>query len=414
MLKNNLIKTAANFRHGIVLPPQLIPNTPSDIEDIFNVGVPQNTPDIWASASGGIGRSYEEAELAAIGEAVERYAAGACELPKKLRTELKAENILPLESFSLFSEEQRRENGFPYSGLYEGEIIYTNIFSLYDNSEYWAAIELVTLNKEYSKVFSTSSGLAAGASPYSALLRALQEVIERDALMITWLHSIPGRQASFDTKYKEVVESKGGTLFCIDATPKYSPFPVVIMTGTLPIRGKPRVSLGCACRETYEAAVEKAFLEWSQGIIFAGYYSAAKPGLVYKHYNDIKTFDDHAVYYTIYPEEWGKVVLIKGEMIKNNPNKNKVLKGSAIDILTQAIGYLQKEKIRIYYRDLTTHDLRQIGVYSMRVLSPDLSPIFCHQKYPFLGGRIKDVYWRYPWAKKYKLHYPNPMPHPLG
>lgn len=413
MLKNNLIKTAANFRHGIVLPPQLIPNTPSDIENIFNIGVPQNTADLWASASGGIGRNYEEAELAAIGEALERYSAVACGLPKKLSNELTGENILPLESFSLFSEEQRKENEFPYREIYEGEKTYTNIFSLYDNSEYWIPIELVSLNKEHSKVVSTSSGLAAGTSPYNALLRALQEVIERDALMITWLHSIPARQVGLDAKYKKTVEAKG-SIICIDATPHYSPFPVVIITGSIPIRGKKRISLGCACRETWQKAVEKAFLEWSQGIIFAGNYYSAKPELEYKDYNDVKSFDDHAVYYTIYPEEWKKVALTKGEPIKNKWGRNKTIKGTAIEILTQAIKHMQKQKIRLYYRDLTTYDLRQIGIYSMKVLSPDLAPIFCHQKYPFLGGKVKDVYWRYPWAKKYKLKYPNPMPHPLG
>ena len=70
--------------------------------------------------------------------------------------------------------------------------------------------------------------------------------------------------------------------------------------------------------------------------------------------------------------------------------------------------------MRLLYRDLTTVDLRQVGLHAVRVLSPDLTPIFCHQRNPFLGGRTRDVLWRYPWAERLPLRFPNPMPHPLG
>jgi ribosomal protein S12 methylthiotransferase accessory factor len=68
----------------------------------------------------------------------------------------------------------------------------------------------------------------------------------------------------------------------------------------------------------------------------------------------------------------------------------------------------------VFYRDLTTIDLRQLGLSCVRVLSPDLTPIHCDQRYPFLGGRTADVLWRYPWARGLSLTYPNPLPHPLG
>ena len=47
-------------------------------------------------------------------------------------------------------------------------------------------------------------------------------------------------------------------------------------------------------------------------------------------------------------------------------------------------------------------------------IKPDLTPIFCHPRHPFLGGRTPDVLWRYPWAAGMDLRFPNPMPHPLG
>lgn len=363
--------------------------------------------------AGGVGRNPEEAEMSAIGEALERYAALALELPKKKLSELKNQNILRIEEFSLFDKKQRENADFPFNNLYSDNNTYTNVFSLYDNAEYWVPIELVTLSLEYSQVFSTSSGIAAGTSPYKALLRGLQEIIERDALMITWLHSIPGRQIKMEEKYCKEVRIKGGSVICIDATPNYSPFPVALVAGFLPVRGNPRFSLGCACRENWDEAVEKAYLEWVQGVIFAGFYYSTNPDLNYGSYDTVNSFDDHAVYYTVYPDEWNKIPLFKGKLVNKIPHRT-FKNNSSTDILSRTLKHLRKEKIRFFYRDLTTKDLKQIGVYSLRVLSPDLTPIFCHQKYPFLGGKTEDVNWRYPWAEKLKLKYPNKMPHPLG
>jgi len=367
---------------------------------------------LWKSASGGIGRTYEEAEKAAIGEALERYGALACTLPMKTENELHGKDVIHLDEFSLFSEEQKVHKDFPYNSFYEDEKIYTNVFSLFDNKEYWVPIELVTLDETYTKGLFTSSGLAAGASPYQALLRALQEIIERDALMITWQHSIRGKQIKLDLKYTNEVETKGGTIVAIDATPAYSPFPVCLIAGTLPIRGHKRISLGCACRETWADAVERAYLEWVQGIIFTGYYYSSHADTKFKTYGDVQTFDDHAVYYTICPDKWNNVPLTKGKLHKTR--RHSTVSHSSIETMRLAVDHLTQRGIRLYYRDLTTKDLKQIGVYSARVLSPDLTPIHADQRWPFLGGKTYKALFRDPWAKDYILKYPNPMPHPLG
>ena len=47
-------------------------------------------------------------------------------------------------------------------------------------------------------------------------------------------------------------------------------------------------------------------------------------------------------------------------------------------------------------------------------LSPDLAPIGCDHRRPFLGGTVADVRRRYPWAGGGDLCFPNPHPHPLG
>ena len=410
-LKEKLILECANFRHGLILPPQNVEITFADIEEVENFAVPQNSSEPWESASGGIGRDEKSARLAAIGEALERYSACAVKLPSKKKNQISGK-IVELEEFSLFSRDQISDRSFPFAQYYREENNYTNVFSVFDNEEYWVPDVLVGLERQEGSPFSNSTGLACGQTKYHALLRALQELIERDALVITWLHGIPGRQVELEAGYTNAVKERGGEVLCIDATPEYSLHPVAVVTGCIPLRSRKRISLGAACRETWEEAVEKAYLEFVQGIIFAGYYSSFHPGLEYRSFKDVTTFDDHAVYYTLYPEMWNEVPLIKGQLMEARKMYGK--SSSTPVAIEKLIRSLVKNEVRVFYRELTTVDLQQIGAYVIRVLSPDLTPIHFRQEYPFLGGNTQKVYWRYPWARKHKLTFPNPYPHPLG
>jgi len=76
------------------------------------------------------------------------------------------------------------------------------------------------------------------------------------------------------------------------------------------------------------------------------------------------------------------------------------------------LGELKKENIRLFYKDLTTRDVRDTGVSVMRVISPDLSLIHGDENTPFLGGRTGDVQWRYKGLAAGR--FPNTFPHPLG
>ncbi|MBA3748118.1 MAG: hypothetical protein H0W96_11605, partial [Solirubrobacterales bacterium] len=50
-----LLMSAANHRHGIVLKPQLARTAMADMPGVWHVGVPQNSADAWRSAAGGVG-----------------------------------------------------------------------------------------------------------------------------------------------------------------------------------------------------------------------------------------------------------------------------------------------------------------------------------------------------------------------
>jgi ribosomal protein S12 methylthiotransferase accessory factor len=396
---------AAGFRHGLVHPLRVVGSTFAEPPGIVNVAVPDRAAEGWRTTAGGIARSRVDAEERALGEALERYAAAACALPRRAAAALGAAERLDLEDFSLYSGEQRDRTGFPHASLYARPRTYTNAYDTVDNRELWVPFELVGLSSDGAGV-ATSSGLAAGRTPLDALLRAIQELIERDALMVTWLHGVPGRRVQPLARHCDEVSRLGGEIVCIDATPDYSPHPVALVAGRLQLRGAPRLSLGAACRATWEDAVEKAYLEWIQGVVFVGYYRDAHPQLELRSRDDVRTFDDHAVYYSLRHREWDRIPLLGGYSVAPPADGDPSL-ATLVDSLS-SVG------IRVLYRELTTVDVRQAGLHVVRALSPELAPIHCDDAWPFLGGTVHDVERRYAWVDRDALTFPSPFPHPLG
>jgi hypothetical protein len=100
--------------------------------------------------------------------------------------------------------------------------------------------------------------------------------------------------------------------------------------------------------------------------------------------------------------EIGKHRLIYGDATdKNN-----------IEKLSYLLSNLNNAKIRLFYKDITTADVKEVGVTVVRVLSPELSLIHGDENIPFLGGRTNDIKWRYSNLKCGM--FPNKYPHPLG
>lgn len=384
----------------------------SDIKSIVHIGVPSSITKPWQSATGGVGRDEESARLAAIGEAIERYCAAIAEPELKTKKSIPRQQRIDAEEWCLFTRSQRDDQSFPFGQIYSNQCLYTNAFDLQDNKEVWIPHPFVVLRDDYQTGIPTSSGLAAGSSFDNALLRAIQELIERDALMMTWLHSVPARAVKPAQKYMNEVGNVNGQMWVFDLTPIYSPFPVIAVAGGIPKRGKLRYSLGVACRETWDDALEKAYLEWNQGILFAGIYSAYVDTSQITNPYKLKSFDEHAVYYTLYPEQWPDLSMFQKIDKLYQPSIYGQY-SSTKESLKRVREALRKSGIRMYHRDLTTVDADQLGVRVVRATSPDLASIFGHQEWPLIGNLENKLQSRYPWAS-HKLVFPNKMPHPLG
>ncbi len=269
-LNQYLLEQTCSYRCGLALPYYEIESSFADIEDIFNVACSYDINEFEKTANGGISFNRNQAICAAIAESLERYN-GAKFLPKvKSYEEIKnKDSLLTYQNFSFFSKEQYQQKNFPFKNPQAQEIYYGEVFSLYNNASFWIPHEIIGLSgmdTTHRYVPSTSTGLSAHFIRYFALLRGLQEVLERDALTVTWLNSLPGREIAAPKTYQEKVQALGGKIQVFDLTQDWNPHPVIAVCGYLPMRGIKRISLGVACRENLEQACEKAFLEWLQGV----------------------------------------------------------------------------------------------------------------------------------------------------
>ncbi|RMD59986.1 hypothetical protein D6833_10630 [Candidatus Parcubacteria bacterium] len=411
-----VVGKAAGFRCGMVLPYREVAASFADLSELHNIAVEEDSTQPWKSASGGIHWDRDRAVMAAIGEALERYAASAAVFPvRKLRDLKQNARAIPHSEWSLFSDEQYSSAGFPWKRIDPEDAYFGEAYSLLTNERVWVPQELIGLGPRTGEALfpSTSTGVAAHFDVATALLLALQEVLERDALTVYWLNSLGGREMVLSEKYLAPVRARRGKVWCFDMTQDWNPHPVVAVCGYLPQRNKRRISLGAACRPTYKEAIEKAYLEWVQGVVFAGYYDVYHPDLRLEKREEVTDFDRHAVYYTLHPHRWEKVPLLRKRRPFRPSRSSFCRSRTARECLPRLLASLQKAGIRVFYRDLTTPDVRDVGLTVVRVLSPELSLLHGDERVPFLGGRVRDVAWRYP-DKVADVAFPNPNPHPLG
>jgi len=419
----SLVASATGARHGLVAPPAVVPASAAQVAGVHHASVPLDS-DPGRSAGGGVARDADLAATAAVAESLERWAASVATLPLRRASTVPAGEQVNPDAWTLHAPDQRRDPAFPHPAAYPADPWLTEAYDLVTNASRWVPAALVSLTDDFGAL-ATSSGLAADPSVTKALLRATQELVERDAYVATWLHQLGGREVPVPAFAAEVAPL-GGVARAFDCTPRFSPHPVALVAGTLPLGGSPRHSLGVACRATWAEAVERAHLEMLQGTVFVGHVLSAHPELVGMAAGAVTGFDEHAVYYAANPRRWDDVPLLRhAEPAPAPPVRAPVGEpapearpgtlgeaSSPAQQLHRLVTALGEAGVRLYYRELTTDDCNQLGLRVVRVLSPDLTPLHHDHRWPFLGGTTADVAWRYPDAQRRRGNRPFPSPHP--
>lgn len=428
-LSQHLLDQAAGTRCGLVLPTRSVSSQACDElgpllpgATLANAAVPADPVNPWQTVSGAVGLNADSARLGAIAEALERLAAARSPMPLRARTDLRAEQRLDEAAFALYATGQCAAPGFPWPLTATPQDLFAPVYHLADNREQWVPQELVGLGPRagLARMPSTSSGLAAwrdaAGGPWLAVLRAAQEVLERDALAVSWLNGLGGRQLEIPADWQTHVQDRGGEMAVFDLTQAWNPHAVIAVVGGMPFQGRPRHVMGIACRATPGAALHKALLEWGQALAFASHLATTQADTLPSEAAQLRRFDEHAVFYTLRPELWPQTALWRHAQPTGHaapvPQADEG-RASAAQAVADLVAALTPQGIDLYYRELTTVDAAAAGLRVMRVLSPQLSGLHADERAPFLGGRSPDIAWRYPGMQRHTA-FPNPLPHPLG
>lgn len=371
----------------------------------------------WASLdqsrlAGAAGWDAPHAEAACIGEAIERLDSaplpGDAALESSCQSWPLDEPAIEPSRWVLFHGEQYAQPDFPFVPFTPQTVCHWLCFrQLGSGSPVWVPEELAFLEPREQATHrlgpGVSTGLACGQFGQPVLLRGLQEAIERDALLGAWWE----RYAVEEWPAELVFDSLGRALVQRLLRPNLryrcyrvaSPFSAHVTMVSL--EGEDRegycFSIGSACREEREASWRKSILEAVQG---RHYVRALKPLAAARAPAAVLgDFPDHAVYYSLYPQQLARTVLHRAA-----PAATLAVPGA--DRIGDLIARLGPDR-PVLFRNVTPPGIaREIrDWYVLRVLVPGLQPLHGNDGCAHLGGPL--------WAPRGLAEWAATPPHPF-
>lgn len=335
----------------------------------------------------GKGIGVSEAILSAVGEAIERYS-GSLPDPARLIwkscDQLQGDFLDPREC-ALYSETQYAEADFPFV-RFDPHIAHPWILGGWghDGSPVWVPAILVYLffrgGREHFFAQGTSNGLAASTTKEDAGLRALLELVERDAFMSAWITARSGERIVLDETLEhelaevlEMVESLGANVE-LYALPDCAVGTAVLCLALGDGVHYPGVTIGLSADLDPRRAVRQAILELAQTgchlrrMMISGWLKSPETPQV------VREMLDHAAYY--FPAE--RIEAFKRiRHSRVNLGLRDLLQ--RVPIFERSIGScasaLRSVGIRVAIVDVTSPDVAISPFRVMRAVSPDLQPI---------------------------------------
>ena len=376
----------------------------------------------WPNDPVALGTTFSDdagARRAALGEAVERYCGNF--VPRDLRRasfdELRAagEAAVDPEGLVLYSAAQHARPGFPFVPFTRSlPVLWTRGVELPDERPVWAPAALVYLNyfggprrREPRTNFLNYAGIACGLSPHDARRRAVEELVERDAITIWWGAGAPceGLDFSSDAALQAQLDGPRREDFDYLLVRVPTRFDVPVIGALQRDRRRRLVAFGTACRARAGEAARKALLEaihvrvYSLGLLHedGSIWHAIRAGLlnaaVYKPFRaDRRYLDD------LRPDFGDVVDLgVHAQMYLDerlHGHVERILRPATVRALADVpavepegvLRALLDQGFRPVAVDLTTPDVRALGLHVARVLVPGLYPN-APAAFPYLGGR---------------------------
>jgi ribosomal protein S12 methylthiotransferase accessory factor len=352
---------------------------------------------IRTMSGGALHYDRSAAMAAAVGEAVERYCAAAVpdDLVLASARDLGASAVAP-DRFALFHATQYEHPRFPFQPfLQDTTVRWTPAAEVSTSARAYLPAQLVYLEADSTEPpggtrigYATSSGIACAPSAEGAVLGALLELVERDAVMIAWYaqwspprldwHSDPAL-AAVERRY---FASTGLRYSCLDLTDVHG-IPTVLAV----VQGRDvGLALGAASawhpRDAWLKAMREAFATYA----WAGRLQRTLPPIPRDQLPLVRTFADHIRFYADPSNR--SLASFLWQTAESRDIRELPCRAGSPSSQTEAIARkLDEIGAQAYAVDLTTADVCRAGVHVWKLVSPELQPLDVGYGRGFLGGR---------------------------
>lgn len=427
------VKKCLSPRGGMVRGPFSLSPDPGDPKVFLSMAAPANPKHLLPGAYGlidmfasGTGFTREEADLSAVAEAVERYCAAYVQPNMTVLDSWKqmSESVdaLHCSELPLFSDAQYSQLNFPYVPFLEDTPIrWVKGFNLTTQREKWvpAAVtwdSYLPLSEEESSIcFGLMTGTACGSSLTQATINGLLEVVERDAFMIMWYNrlSLPRLDVCSESvadAFSEFFDNERFTVHLVNMTSDHG---IPSVFGYLQTcDGK--ISIGGAARLTLEKAVEKTLFEMSQ--LFIGnkeqIFTNHPPVLIPEQ------ITDYGLRLSYYTQPYAKEELeftYASEKMDPLRDDDFWVRGEEKDQLERLVLALEQCGLEVIVVDITTPDVRELGMHVVKVLVPGAVMLPRSEKEKIMtASRIYEVPLKMGWLERsLQPDELNTSPHPF-
>ena len=361
----------------------------------------------------GKGLTAVSASLSAVGEAIERYSAARYRMDSLIYTSYRnlGNRAMNPDQLCLYDERQYRQPGFPFHRFSPDQPIHWIPGRWIDNgAEVLVPALLAYFNfqpapEDYFCQVS-SNGLAAGGDTTDAGLRALFELVERDAFMLTWMCQLPVRRIVLDHSLSpglaEVLHQMNSNGIEVELYLFNSgiSIPTVVCLGISDGVRWPAAFVSLASHANGLVAAGKAILELAHvapylAMIMRTHRIPATP-------NEVLTLEDHALYYV--PRE--RVCAFDFMRATTDAIPLSQIEGPTEPLAASCAQLLTRAGVRVAIVDVTSPDVALSPFRVARAIGTDMQPIHfghCFQRLgnprlkKLLGGRSL-----------------NPNPHPIA
>lgn len=376
----------------------------------------------------GKGMNPSEALISCLGEAVERYSGGFW-LPDELiiaqRGDLEGKSLDPNDLVLYLPEQYTELKYAPYRE--ESKIAWVQARSLISDELVWVPAIAVfmeyQLHDEGEFLFPiTSNGLAAGPTLCDAVLSAVYEVIERDALLISWLNKLPGRfyeaadHPDRDVRWMALAYRRRGVRLDLIELP--TDHPVSVFMGIAFQEdgvGGPYATVGLGANLDPLKASRQAAIEVGQvrPTIRRRIRSvdAKRMAELGKNPADVRSLEDHALLYANHSTT-GAFDFLFGEMAEWQSGTS----WSSPSALKHLLSHFELKGQEVLYVNLTSPELESLGLFTARAILPGFQPVWFGRQERRIGGRRL---YELPRTLGFTIEATspeslNPLPHPLA